>query len=105
MKCTLRFTQNTPAENVSQYYKSEEYISHSNSSRGLINRLYYMIRKRTMITKRRMVEKISGLRSAVLLAVGSGTGTFVKTMKDRGWDVTGLEADADARNLAKKKYH
>jgi len=105
MKCTLRFTQNTAAENVSQYYKSEEYVSHSNSSKGLINRLYYMIRRKTMIIKRRMVEKISGLRSGVLLDVGSGTGTFVKTMKGRGWDVTGLEPDSDARNLAKKEYH
>ena len=106
MNCTLRFTQDVPcAENREQYYKSENYISHSNTSKGLINRLYQMIRKRTMVTKRRMIERTCGFRNGKLLDAGSGTGTFVNTMKEHGWDVTGLEPDAGARNLAKKEYN
>ncbi|MGN6532987.1 MAG: class I SAM-dependent methyltransferase, partial [Ginsengibacter sp.] len=33
--CTLRFTQNIPdAENIGKYYQSENYISHSDTSKG-----------------------------------------------------------------------
>ena len=101
MNCTLRFTQDVPdAENMIRYYKSENYISHSNTSKGLINRLYHKIRERTMVTKRKMVEKSCGLRSGVLLDVGAGTGYFAGIMKEHGWEVTGLEPDEDARVLA-----
>ena len=52
--CTLRFTQDVPdAASISPYYKSENYISHTNTSKGLINRLYQSVRKRTLKQKRR----------------------------------------------------
>lgn len=104
--CTLRFTQDSPGgERRLHYYKSENYISHTNTSKGLINRLYQVIRKRTMDAKRKLVEKASGLRNGILLDVGSGTGTFVNTMQEHGWQVTGLEPDADARTVAGKNYN
>ena len=50
--CTLRFTQDVPdAASIGTYYKSENYISHTNSSQGLINRLYQSVRKRTLKKK------------------------------------------------------
>ena len=58
-----------------------------------------------MLVKRRLIEKVSKLQSGTLLDVGSGTGTFVKTMQDHGWTVVGLEPDSDARSLAKKEYN
>jgi 2-polyprenyl-3-methyl-5-hydroxy-6-metoxy-1,4-benzoquinol methylase len=104
LNCTLRFTQDAPmAASRMNYYKSENYISHSNTSKGLINRLYQLIRKKTIVAKRKLIEKSCGLRNGVLLDVGSGTGSFAAIMKKHGWDVTGLEPDADARNLAKKE--
>src|SRR5437762_626474 len=42
--CSLRFTQDAPPSDViGEYYKSEEYISHTNTSKGLINRLYQIV--------------------------------------------------------------
>jgi 2-polyprenyl-3-methyl-5-hydroxy-6-metoxy-1,4-benzoquinol methylase len=105
-QCTLRFTQEIPEEaNSKNYYKSEDYISHSDTSKGLINRLYLRVRRRTMKWKRRLVEKNSGRRSGCLLDVGSGTGVFAATMKESGWQVTGIEPDAGARSVAEKIYH
>ncbi len=99
--CSLRFTQEVPdALSIAPYYKSEEYISHTNTSKGLINRLYQLVRKRTLKRKRKLVEKATGIRKGNLLDVGSGTGAFVKEMIAGGWNVTGLEPDADARKLA-----
>lgn len=47
--CTARFTQDVPAASaIAPYYKSENYISHTNTSKGLINGLYQWVRKRTL---------------------------------------------------------
>ena len=103
--CTLRFTQDVPeAASIGQYYKSENYISHTNTSRGLINRLYQSVRKRTLKNKRRLIEKQTGINKGCVLDVGCGTGAFVNEMKKSGWQVTGLEPDADARSVCKQVY-
>lgn len=99
--CTLRFTQDVPdAASISPYYKSENYISHTNTSKGLINRLYQSVRKRTLKQKRKLVQKALGIQQGALLDVGSGTGAFVQYMQQNGWQVTGLEPDGDARKVA-----
>lgn len=103
--CSLRFTQDVPeAATISPYYKSEDYISHSNTSKGLINRLYQLVRKNTMHKKRRLVEKTTRLKKGTLLDIGSGIGTFVQEMKQAGWEVKGLEPDAQARKMAQQLY-
>lgn len=99
--CTLRFTQDVPDSNaIGPYYKSENYISHSNTSKGFINSLYQSIRKKTLKQKRKLIEKTTGLKIGMLLDVGSGTGAFASEMKQAGWQVTGLEPDEDARKVA-----
>lgn len=104
--CTLRFTQDAPGiDVVGEYYKSEDYISHTNTSKGLINRLYQVVRKTTLRQKRKLVSKITGKQQGMLLDVGSGTGAFVREMKDYGWQVTGLEPDAEARRIAQEHFN
>jgi 2-polyprenyl-3-methyl-5-hydroxy-6-metoxy-1,4-benzoquinol methylase len=103
--CDLRFTQDVPdAISIGSYYQSEDYISHTNTSKGLVNKLYQFVRKRTMTAKRKLVSKETGLDKGALLDIGSGVGSFVATMKEHGWSVTGLEPDAGAREVAKKTY-
>lgn len=104
--CSLRFTQDVPdAASIAPYYKSENYISHTNTSKGLINRLYQSVRKRTLKQKRRLIERASGIKKGRLLDVGSGTGAFANEMQQAGWQVTGLEPDADARAVGKQSYN
>lgn len=99
--CTLRFTQDVPdAQAIAPYYKSENYISHSNTAKGLTNRLYHIVRKRTLTHKRKLVQQATGLTQGRLLDMGSGTGAFLQEMKTNGWATTGLEPDADARKVA-----
>src|SRR3954463_14540752 len=41
--CTLRFTQQVPdSDSIGDYYKSENYISHTDTKKGFINSLYHM---------------------------------------------------------------
>jgi 2-polyprenyl-3-methyl-5-hydroxy-6-metoxy-1,4-benzoquinol methylase len=104
--CSLRFTQDIPDQHaIGRYYKSEDYISHTNTGKGLINRLYQSVRKRTLKQKRRIVEQSTGKKRGDLLDVGSGVGAFVNEMKTHGWNVTGLEPDEGARKVAKEVFN
>ncbi len=99
--CSLRFTQHAPdAASIGAFYQSENYISHSNTSRGLINRLYHFVRKQTLMGKRRLIGSVTGLQKGRLLDIGAGTGAFVQYMESHGWQTTGLEPDAGARQRA-----
>jgi 2-polyprenyl-3-methyl-5-hydroxy-6-metoxy-1,4-benzoquinol methylase len=103
--CTLRFTQDVPGPaSIGRYYQSEDYISHSNTTKGFLNRLYQTVRKRTIRKKRKLVERFSGKSQGDLLDVGSGTGSFAHEMKQKGWTVTGLEPDEGAREVGSRLY-
>ena len=103
--CSLRFTLDVPdLSSIASYYASEDYISHSNTSKGFVNRLYKSVRKKTMKKKRRLITRILGIQTGDLLDVGSGTGSFVHEMRRKGWRVTGLEPDERARQVARKTY-
>jgi len=103
--CTLRFTQDVPdASSISPYYRSEDYISHTDQTKGLIGTLYKKVRSKTLTHKRRLIEKVTGLKKGNFLDIGSGTGAFVNEMKKSGWQVRGIEPDEGARSLAKKLY-
>lgn len=103
--CTLRFTQHVPGvDSIGAYYASQDYVSHTDTQQGLVNKLYHTVRNHTLHTKRDLVKKYSGLQSGALLEVGAGTGAFANTMQQAGWMITGLEPDATARSLAAAKY-
>lgn len=101
--CQLRFTQDIPQESeIGRYYQAEEYISHSNTSKGLVNRLYQIVRNITLKSKKNLIEKLSGKSSGNILDIGCGTGEFLGTMKTAGWQTLGLEPDEGARQQAAK---
>lgn len=103
--CSNRFTQAVPdLMHIGPYYQSAEYISHSDTARGLINRLYHWVRSYTLGTKRRLTQRVTGIERGALLDIGAGTGAFVTTMLQAGWKVTGLEPDSIARENAKTKH-
>lgn len=104
--CGFLFTQDHPDENaISGYYESESYISHSNTSEGFINKLYKFVRKLMLKRKTRLVKSVSGLDNGNILDVGSGTGHFLKSMKDAGWRTTGIEINKSAREFSTSVFN
>ncbi len=104
--CGFKITKNIEnEENIGRYYQSEKYISHSNTSKGLVNSVYHSVRKYMLGRKRHLVEKSTGLKKGQLLDVGTGTGFFLNEMKVHGWQVTGTEKSSDARDFAKKEFN
>ena len=52
--CGFKFTNPRPEESkLGDYYKSEEYVSHSNTKKGFINSTYQTVRKYTLLKKMR----------------------------------------------------
>ncbi len=84
-----------------RFYQSEAYVSHTDTKKGLVNRLYHLVRNITLKSKRAMVQKATGQKTGNLLDVGAGTGAFAGVMQAAGWQTTGLEPDDTARANAK----
>lgn len=88
-------------ENLDQYYLSEDYISHTDSKKGLFEKAYHFI-KRFMLKKKLQLIS-SRVVQGSLLDIGAGTGDFLKQAKNEGWKVTGIEPSPDARKKASEK--
>jgi len=89
-------------QNLSKYYESEDYISHTDSKRSLFEKLYHIVKNYSLTKK---VKLITRLNNGVgnLLDVGAGTGDFLAYAKKSHWSVQGIEPNESARVLAKSK--
>ena len=55
--CGFIMTNPRPDEaSMGSYYESEEYISHSNTTKGLLARIYQSVRSRTVRNKKELIE-------------------------------------------------
>jgi 2-polyprenyl-3-methyl-5-hydroxy-6-metoxy-1,4-benzoquinol methylase len=100
-RCSFRFTKNAPPEDkIGSYYLSEDYISHSNTRKGIVNKLYHQVRNRTLVVKAHLIEKTTGIKMGRHLDIGAGTGAFVQHMNNQGWKSLGIEPDPTARERA-----
>ena len=98
--CGFRFTNPRPREEaIGRYYQSENYISHSNTKKGLVDKVYHLVRNYTLKSKLNLLNSL-GTKSKKLLDIGCGTGMFIKVCQDNGWQVTGVEPDEGVRQLA-----
>jgi SAM-dependent methyltransferase len=103
--CGFIFTADPPSESeIGHYYESDEYISHSDSGRSVLDKTYRFVRKIMLTRKRKLV--IAGSRTAKgnILDIGCGTGHFLNAMKMSGWKTTGVEINKKARDHAIKAF-
>jgi len=102
--CGFKFTNPRPLESdLGDYYKSEEYISHSNTRKGLISKLYQSVRNYTLKKKLKLITKLNKT-SGNILDIGCGTGEFLNVCKLSGWNTLGIEPSEDARKFGKGSF-
>ena len=103
--CGFAFTQGAPDETeIGRYYESPEYVSHSNTDKGLLNKLFHLVRSIMLRRKVSLVKRLTLLRNGKLLDYGAGTGYFAHSMHNAGWDVTAIEKSSAAREQAKELF-
>ncbi|MGC4040893.1 MAG: class I SAM-dependent methyltransferase [Flavobacterium sp.] len=88
-------------EKLPSYYESEDYISHTDGKRSLFERLYHAIKNVALKNKVKLINAKSEKGS--LLDIGAGTGDFLVTAKNDGWETTGIEPSAKAKGIAINK--
>lgn len=102
--CGFVFTQNAPDENnIGKYYESEDYVSHSDTQKGLFFKIYHAVRNYMLGQKRKMIEQVTD--KGKLLDIGCGTGYFLNEMQVQKWEVTGIEQDEQARKYGSNKFN
>lgn len=97
--CHLLFTNPRPTiDRIGDYYKSEDYVSHSSTKKGFVNKVYGWVRSYTLKKKISLLRELTNGKQ--LLDIGAGTGHFLTKAKQSGYSVLGLEPDEDARKVA-----
>lgn len=99
------FLETTPQPSIDKlpdYYKSDDYISHTDTKRNLFEKMYHVIRTISLKKKLKLINSFS-LETKNLLDVGCGTGDFLQTAKQNNWIVSGIEPNEQAREIANKK--
>ena len=103
--CGFIFTQGAPVESeIGKYYETPDYISHSDTRKGVVNSLYHVVRAYMLGRKARLVAKEAHRKTGRLLDIGTGTGYFADAMMQRGWEVDAIEKNAQARVFAKEHF-
>lgn len=99
----LLITYPRPEEDkLPEYYKSEDYISHTDSKKSFFDKFYHLVKSYMLDKKIRWIQKEKKFAGSIL-DIGAGTGDFLLKAKKNGWDVFGVEPNSDARDLACKK--
>ena len=101
--CSLVATTPRPdAKSLPAYYASDAYVSHTETKKGLINKVYLFARKLALRQKKATIGRY--LQNAgILLDYGCGTGAFLEEMQKDGWKTLGIEPDESAREIATKR--
>jgi 2-polyprenyl-3-methyl-5-hydroxy-6-metoxy-1,4-benzoquinol methylase/rRNA maturation protein Nop10 len=102
--CGMRITNPRPAEEaLGAYYKTENYLSHSDRNVTLFDKMYHFIKKYNLNLKRNLVEKFHS--KGTIIDIGCGTGAFLGQFDKNRWERLGFEPDSEAREIAKTSYN
>ncbi len=89
-------------DKLPSYYKSENYISHTDSKKGFLDKIYQHV-KNHMLSKKLGWINTQKPSTGKILDIGAGTGDFLLAAKNHGWEVYGAEPNLNARKLAAEK--
>ncbi|MEN2486491.1 class I SAM-dependent methyltransferase [Flavobacterium sp. B11] len=89
-------------QNLGKYYESEDYISHTDNKRSLFEKAYHFVKNIALKNKLNLINSQQS-KKGKLLDIGAGTGDFLLTAKNDGWETIGVEPSDRAKNIAKEK--
>ena len=89
-------------DNLENYYKSENYISHTDSKKSFFDKVYQFVKNYTLKKKLLLINSFK-TEERNILDVGAGTGDFLNVCKNNSWNTFGVEPNLDAITIAEKK--
>jgi 2-polyprenyl-3-methyl-5-hydroxy-6-metoxy-1,4-benzoquinol methylase len=89
-------------ENLGRYYESEDYISHTDNKRSVFEKAYHFVKSIALKNKLNLINSEQSQKGKIL-DIGAGTGDFLLTAKNDGWNVIGIEPSDRAKNIGKQK--
>lgn len=98
----LKTSPQPSLDRLPSYYESEDYISHTDSKRTLFEKAYHFVKKNALKNKVNLISTLIP-KKGIVLDIGSGTGDFLMTAKNKGWNIKGLEPNSKAKQIAISK--
>jgi 2-polyprenyl-3-methyl-5-hydroxy-6-metoxy-1,4-benzoquinol methylase len=89
-------------EDLGKYYESENYISHTDAKKSLVDKIYQTVKVYNLKRKLALINSYSSTDRS-LLDVGAGTGDFLWVAEKQGWKISGVEPSQLAKHKAKEK--
>lgn len=100
-------------EDLPKYYESEDYISHTDSKKTIIDKVYqvaknYTIKKKVklvlnLVKTNNLVKNTKSNNNSKLLDIGCGTGDFIVACNNANFNVVGVEPNKNAREITHTK--
>ncbi len=88
-------------DKLPSYYESDDYISHTDGKRSLFEKAYHFIKGIALKNKVKLVNAHS--QKGRILDIGAGTGDFLVSAKNDGWETIGIEPSVKAKQIAINK--
>jgi 2-polyprenyl-3-methyl-5-hydroxy-6-metoxy-1,4-benzoquinol methylase len=98
----LKTVPQPASDKIADYYKSEDYISHTDGKRNLFEKIYQTVKKKAIQNKLSLLQNILPQKGK-LLDIGCGTGDFLAEAQIKGWLCMGAEPNSKAKKLAQLK--
>ncbi len=96
LNCGLQFTNPRPKEtDIGAYYDNPDYVSHTDTSEGLMFKVYGIVKSYALKQKRKLLERLASNRT--ILDFGAGSGDFSNELQQNGWFVNAFEPNESAR--------
>ncbi len=89
-------------EELGTYYNSDEYSSHSEKKKNVSDVLYSIVRNYMLSVKLKMIKNVIPA-AANILDYGCGTGNFISFLKNKKYNVKGIEINSKARKQSINK--
>jgi 2-polyprenyl-3-methyl-5-hydroxy-6-metoxy-1,4-benzoquinol methylase len=88
--------------NLSKYYQSTSYISHTDDNDTFIDKIYHYIKKYSLRKKVQLINSLD-VPTKTVLDIGAGTGDFLLEASKQNWLTNGVEPNEQARTKAHSK--
>ena len=91
-------------DRLDHYYKSENYISHTDANRNWFEKIYQLVKNYTINQKWKLIKKHTNNNSISVLDIGCGTGDFLKYgITKLNVNGVGVEPNNEAATISSSK--